>query len=70
MHETTGIGYRIENISVNNTACADDIALISEEQDQVQIPIYMAYGYAYMEGLVVRITNNKKCSPKHLSQTA
>jgi hypothetical protein len=52
IYETTGIGYRIGNIRVNNTACADDIALISEEQDQVQIPIYMEYDYAYMEGLV------------------
>ena len=52
MYETTGMGYRIRNISINNTACADDIALISEEHDQVQIPIYMAYDYAYMEGLV------------------
>jgi hypothetical protein len=39
MYETTGIGYRIGNISVNNTAYADDIALISDEQDQVQILI-------------------------------
>ena len=33
MYGTTGIGYRIGNISVNSTACADDIALISKEQD-------------------------------------
>ena len=33
MYETTGIGYRIGNISVNSTACVDDIVLISEEQD-------------------------------------
>ena len=45
MYETTGIGYRIGNISVNSTACADDIVLINEEQDQVQILIYMAYDY-------------------------
>ena len=50
MYETTGMGYRIGNISVNSTACADDIALISEEQDQAQILINMAYDYAYMEG--------------------
>jgi hypothetical protein len=35
--------------SVNSTACADDIALIGEEQDQTQILINMAYDYAYME---------------------
>jgi hypothetical protein len=34
MYETTGIGYRIGNISVNSTACADDIPLISEEQNK------------------------------------
>jgi hypothetical protein len=44
MYETTGMGYIIGNISVNSTACADDIALISEEQDQAQILINMAYG--------------------------
>jgi hypothetical protein len=32
-----------------STACVDDIALISEEQDQAQILINMAYDYAYME---------------------
>jgi hypothetical protein len=37
---------RIWNISVNSTACADVIALISEEQDQAQILINMAYDYA------------------------
>jgi hypothetical protein len=35
--------------SVNSTACADDMILISEEQDQAQILINMAYDYAYME---------------------
>ena len=63
MYETAGIGYRIGNISVNHTACPDDIALISEEQDQVQIPIYMAYDYAYMEGLVGTNYKQQKCSP-------
>ena len=37
MYETTGMGYKIGNISVNSTACVDDIVLISEEQDQVLI---------------------------------
>jgi hypothetical protein len=60
MYETTGIGYIIGNISVNNTTCADDIALVSEEQDQVQILIYMAYDYAYMEGLVGTNYNQQK----------
>lgn len=30
MYETTGAGYKIGNISVNNTACADNITLISQ----------------------------------------
>jgi hypothetical protein len=51
MYEATGIGYRIGNISVNSTASVDDIVLISEEQDQTQILINMAYDYAYMEGV-------------------
>jgi hypothetical protein len=50
MYETTGIGYRIGNISVNSTACADDIPLISEEQNQTQILVNMTCDYAYMEG--------------------
>jgi hypothetical protein len=54
----TGIGYRIGNINVNSTACADDIALISEEQDQAQILINMAYDYAYMEGYELQPTKS------------
>ena len=58
MYETTGIGYRIGNIRVNSTTCADDIALISEEQDQTQIFINMAYDYAYMEGYELQPTRS------------
>jgi hypothetical protein len=76
MYETTEIGYRIRNISVNSTACADDIALISEEQDQTQILINMAYDYAYMEGyelqptksVVLNITH-KQCKQEHNNLT-
>jgi hypothetical protein len=32
-----GIGYQIGNISTNSTACADDIALVSNQLDQTQI---------------------------------
>ncbi|CAC5360197.1 unnamed protein product [Mytilus coruscus] len=68
MYETTEAGYRIGNISVNSTACADDIALISEEPDQAQLLINMACDYAYMEGyqlqptksVVFNITNRKR----------
>jgi hypothetical protein len=53
--------------SSGRAACADDIALISEEQDQTQILINMAYDYSYMEGYEIK--TNKKCSPKHHPQT-
>ena len=83
MYETTGIGYRIGNIGVNSTAddiarvnstaCADDIALISEEQDQAQILINMAYDYAYMEGYELQPTNsvnrNTTTRPLHWALT-
>jgi hypothetical protein len=75
MYETTGIGYRIGNISVNST-CADDIALISEEQDQTQILINMAYDYSYMEGYelqptksVVLSITHKQCKQEHNNST-
>ena len=34
--ETSGLGLIIGNISVSNTTCADDIALISEIPDEAQ----------------------------------
>ncbi|CAC5409622.1 unnamed protein product [Mytilus coruscus] len=58
MYETTEAGYRIGNISVNSTACADDIALISEEPDQAQLLINMACDYAYMEGYQLQPTKS------------
>ena len=39
LYETMGIGYQIGNISINSTACADDIALVSNQLDQTQILI-------------------------------
>jgi hypothetical protein len=44
-----GIGYQIGNISINSTACADDIALVSNQLDQTQILINTAYDYAYIQ---------------------
>ena len=69
-YETTGMGYRIGNISVNSTACADDIALFSEEQDQVQILINMAYDYAYLEGYELQPSKSivLNISPKQCKQ--
>ena len=76
MYETTGMGYIIGNISVNSTACADDIALISEEQDQAQILINMAYDYAYMKGYELQPTksvvlniSHKQCKQEHNNLT-
>jgi hypothetical protein len=76
MYETTGMGYRIGNIRVNSTACADDIALISEEQDQAQILINMAYDYAYMKGYELQPTksvvlniSHKQCKQEHNNLT-
>lgn len=50
MYKTTGAGFKIGNISINSTACADDIVLFSQGPCQAQIIIDVAYDYAYMEG--------------------
>lgn len=44
--------------TVNNTACVDDIALVSENPDQAQALISMAYDYAYMEGYELQPTKS------------
>ncbi|CAG2197359.1 unnamed protein product [Mytilus edulis] len=67
MYDTTDAGYRIGNISVNSTACADDVALISEEPDQAQLLINMACDYAYMEGYQLQPT---KSGTYHYQQEA
>jgi hypothetical protein len=59
-----GIGYQIGNISTNSTACADDIALVSNQLDQTQILINTAYDYAYTEGYQLHPT---KCRSEHHS---
>ena len=56
--ETSGMGHRIGNININNTACVDDIALVSENPDQAQALISMAYDYAYMEGYELQPTKS------------
>jgi hypothetical protein len=50
------MGHRIGNININNTTCVDDIALVSENPDQAQALISMAYDYAYMEGYELQPT--------------
>jgi hypothetical protein len=54
----TNIGLRIGNISTNSTACADDVALLSENPVHTQILINMAYDYAYMEGYELQPTKS------------
>ena len=56
--EATNIGQRIGNISTNSTACADDVALLSENPVHTQILINMAYDYAYMEGYELQPTKS------------
>jgi hypothetical protein len=45
--ETSRLGLKIGNISVSNTACADDITLISEIPDEAQILVNMATDFAF-----------------------
>jgi hypothetical protein len=65
--EATNIGLRIGNISTNSTACADDVAPLSENPVHTQILINMAYDYAYMEGYELqptkRVALNIKAKP-------
>ena len=56
--EATNIGLRIGNISTNSTACADDVALLSENPVHTQILLNMAYDYAYMEGYELQPTKS------------
>ena len=54
--ETSGLGLKIGNISVSNTACADDISLISETPDEAQTLVNMATDFAFMEGYQLQPT--------------
>ena len=64
-----GIGYQIGNISTNSTACADDIALVSNQLDQAQILINTAYDYAYMEGYQIHPTKGVVVNITHKGTT-
>ena len=68
MYETIGAGYKIGNISVNSTACADDIALIGEKPDQTQLLINTAYDYAHMEGYELQPTKSVVLNISHKQQ--
>ena len=54
--ETSGLGLKIGNISVSNTARADDISLISETPDEAQTLVNMATDFAFMEGYQLQPT--------------
>ena len=65
--EASGLGLKIGNISVSNTACADDIALISKIPYEAQTLVNMITDFAFMEGYqlqptksVVRNVSSKK----------
>jgi hypothetical protein len=68
--QNVGIGLKIGNINVNNTGCADDIALLSTRLSDEQIMINMALDFANLEGyelqpkksVAIHIRgNNKQC---------
>ena len=48
--QDVGIGLKIRNINVNNTECADDIALLSTQLSDAQIMVNMALDFANLEG--------------------
>ena len=65
------MGLKIGNISVSNTACADDIALISEIPDEAQPLVNMATDFAFMEGYQLQPTKSVviTCHPKRIRHT-
>ena len=48
--QDVGIGLKIGSINVNNTGCADDIALLSTQLSHAQIMVNMALDFANLEG--------------------
>jgi hypothetical protein len=58
-----GWGLKIGNINVNNTGCADDIALLSTQLSDAQIMVNMALDFANLEGYELQ---PKKSSLLHL----
>ena len=68
--QDVGIGLRIGNINVNNTGCADDVALFSTQLSDAQIMVNVALDFANLEGyelqpktsVAIHIRgNNKQC---------
>ena len=56
--QDVGIGLKIGNINVNNTGCADDIALLSTELSDAQIMVNMALDFANLEGYELQPKKN------------
>ena len=56
--ETSRLGLEIGNISISNTACADDIALISETPNEAQRLVNMVTDFAFMEGYQLQPTKS------------
>jgi hypothetical protein len=48
--QNVSVGHRIGNIKNNNTGCADDVALISQDIYDSQIMVNMAVDFAKSEG--------------------
>ena len=68
--QDVGIGLKIGNININNTGCADAIALLSTQLSDAQIMVNMALDFANLEGyelqpkksVAIHIRgNNKQC---------
>ena len=56
---SSNIGLNIGNVVCNTSACADDIALMSRNEVDMQIQINMSNDFAGMEGY--RLQPQKKC---------
>jgi hypothetical protein len=54
-----GIGLKLGSINVNNTGCADNIALLSTQLSDAQIMVNMALDFANLEGY--ELQPNKQC---------
>jgi hypothetical protein len=68
--QDVGIGLKIGNINVNNTGCADEIALLSTQLSDAHIMVNMALDFTNLEGyelqpkksVAIHIRgNNKQC---------
>ena len=56
--EHTNLGTKIGNVLCNATACADDVALLSNLDDDIQILVNMSNDFANMEGYRLQPTKS------------